>query len=140
MLAPEPSLLRPVTVNLSAGAYDELTKEAQRRSTAEGSQMSVSGIIEDKLLPGRSFKWAFGASRDLPPGFCINFKGTDYENRYDQVARSAARGAVALAIVGFGWGSWVTGGSAGLTAKTRSENAVVAALAPICATQFSKSS
>ena len=56
LLAPEPSLLRPVTVNLSAGAYDELTKEAQRRSTAEGSQMSVSGIIEDKLLPGRSFK------------------------------------------------------------------------------------
>jgi hypothetical protein len=47
-------------------------------------------------------------------------------------------GAVALAMVGFGWGGWVTGGSAELTAKTRSENAVVAALAPICATQFRK--
>jgi hypothetical protein len=47
-------------------------------------------------------------------------------------------GAVALAIVGFGWGGWVTGGSAELTAKTSSENAVVAALAPICAAQFQK--
>jgi hypothetical protein len=55
-LAPEPSLLRPVTVNLSAGAYDELAKEAQRRSTAEGSPMSVSGIIEERLLIGKSFK------------------------------------------------------------------------------------
>jgi hypothetical protein len=55
-LAPEPSLLRPVTVSLSAGDYDELTKEARRRSTAEGSQMSVSGIIEEKLFTGKSFK------------------------------------------------------------------------------------
>ena len=47
-------------------------------------------------------------------------------------------GAVALAMVGFGWGGWVTAGSAELTAKTRSENAVVAVLAPICATQFQK--
>jgi hypothetical protein len=49
-LAPEPSLLRPVTVNLSAAAYNELANEAQRRSTAEGSPMTVSGIIEEKLL------------------------------------------------------------------------------------------
>jgi hypothetical protein len=55
-LAPEPNLLRPVTVNLSAGAYDELANEAQRRSTAEGSQMTVSEIIEEKLLTGKSFK------------------------------------------------------------------------------------
>ena len=47
-------------------------------------------------------------------------------------------GAVALAVVGFGWGGWVTAGSAELAAKTRSENAVVAVLAPICATQFQK--
>jgi hypothetical protein len=49
-LAPDPSPLRPVTVNLSAGAYDELAKEAQRRTTAEGSPMTISGIIEEKLL------------------------------------------------------------------------------------------
>jgi hypothetical protein len=49
-LAPQPSLLRPVTVNLSAGAYNELAKEAQQRSTADGSLMTVSGIIEEKLF------------------------------------------------------------------------------------------
>lgn len=55
-LAPEPNLLRPVTVNLSAGAYDDLANEARRRSTAEGSPMTVSGIIVEKLLIGKSFK------------------------------------------------------------------------------------
>jgi hypothetical protein len=48
----------------------------------------------------------------------------------------AVGGAVALAIVGFSWGGWVTGASAERTAKSRSEAAVVTALAPICASQF----
>lgn len=48
----------------------------------------------------------------------------------------AVGGALALAIVGFSWGGWVTGASAERTAKNRSEAAVVTALAPICATQF----
>jgi hypothetical protein len=55
-LAPEPSQLRPVTVNLSSGVYDEIANEARRRSIAKGSQMTVSGIIEEKLLTGKSFK------------------------------------------------------------------------------------
>jgi hypothetical protein len=55
-LAPEPSLLRPVTVNLSSGVYDEIANEARRRSIAKGSPMTVSGIIEEKLLTGKSFK------------------------------------------------------------------------------------
>jgi alpha/beta superfamily hydrolase len=50
----------------------------------------------------------------------------------------AVGGAVALAIVGFSWGGWVTGASAERTAKSRSEAAVVTALAPICASQFQK--
>jgi alpha/beta superfamily hydrolase len=48
----------------------------------------------------------------------------------------ALGGAIALAIIGFSWGGWVTNISAERTAKTRSEAAVVAALAPICASQF----
>ncbi len=44
-------------------------------------------------------------------------------------------GAVALAIVGFSWGGWVTGGTANLQASERSETAVVAALASICVDQ-----
>jgi hypothetical protein len=50
-LAPDPSLSRQVTVNLSAGAYDELANEARQRRTAEGSLITVSGIIEEKLFP-----------------------------------------------------------------------------------------
>ena len=75
-LAPEPSLLRPVTVNLSAGAYDELTKEARRRSTVEGSEMTVSGIIEEKLLrpPLRASNEPFGANQLSPPGIASNPK------------------------------------------------------------------
>jgi len=44
----------------------------------------------------------------------------------------AASGAVALAIMGFGWGSWVTGGTAETLAKNSAATAVVAALPPIC--------
>lgn len=52
----------------------------------------------------------------------------------------AVGGAVALAIVGFGWGGWVTGGTADEMANDRAESAVVAALAPICVAQFQKQS
>ena len=48
----------------------------------------------------------------------------------------AVGGAIFLAIVGFSWGGWVTGGSSAQAAKHSAETAVVAALAPICATQF----
>lgn len=48
----------------------------------------------------------------------------------------AAGGATALAIIGFGWGGWITGGSA----DNRASSAVVAALAPICLAQFQQKS
>ena len=41
-------------------------------------------------------------------------------------------GAVAITIIGFGWGGWVTQGRAESDANLR----VVAALAPICVVQF----
>ena len=50
----------------------------------------------------------------------------------------AVGGAVALAIIGFVWGGWVTSSSARLMAKQQSEAAVVAVLAPICVEQFQK--
>lgn len=50
--------------------------------------------------------------------------------------RGAAVGAIALAIVGFSWGGWVTGGTAETLAKNRAATAVVAALAPICVEKF----
>ena len=45
-------------------------------------------------------------------------------------------GAVAMAIVGFTWGGWVTGGKSELAASQRADSAVVAALAPICVERF----
>jgi hypothetical protein len=48
----------------------------------------------------------------------------------------AAGGAVALAIVGFTWGGWVTGSKAETDATQRASSAVVVALAPVCVERF----
>jgi len=48
----------------------------------------------------------------------------------------AAGGAAALAILGFTWGGWLTAGSAATQANQRASEAVVTALAPICADNF----
>lgn len=50
--------------------------------------------------------------------------------------KGAAVGAVALAIVGFSWGGWVTGSTAEQMMDTATQTAMVAALAPICADKF----
>lgn len=49
-----------------------------------------------------------------------------------------AIGAVAAAIVGFSWGGWVTGGTAEKASLARANEAVVAALAPICVDNFQR--
>jgi alpha/beta superfamily hydrolase len=41
-----------------------------------------------------------------------------------------------MAIVGFSWGGWVTGGKAESVASQRANDAVVAALAPVCVERF----
>jgi hypothetical protein len=48
-------------------------------------------------------------------------------------------GACALAVVGFNWGGWVTGGTAEANASQRSKSAVVTALAPMCVAKFKAS-
>ena len=53
-----------------------------------------------------------------------------------RLLQGAAIGAVATMVVGFGWGGWSLGSTAGKMAKDRSEVAVVAALAPVCADKF----
>mgnify|MGYP000539484730 CR=1 FL=1 len=52
----------------------------------------------------------------------------------------AAGGAIVLAIIGFSWGGWVTGGTAQKMAEKLSREAVVARLAPICVEQFNQDS
>jgi hypothetical protein len=49
----------------------------------------------------------------------------------------AAGGAVALAIVGFTWGGWMT--TATKLADERADSAVVAVLTPICVEKFQQS-
>ena len=49
-----------------------------------------------------------------------------------------AGGAVALAVVGFGWGGWITGGKAEAAALMRVNDAVVVALAPVCVDKFQR--
>jgi hypothetical protein len=48
----------------------------------------------------------------------------------------ALGGAVAMAIVGFSWGGWVTGGKSETAAALRASSAVTAALAPVCVAKF----
>jgi hypothetical protein len=48
----------------------------------------------------------------------------------------AGAGALALAIVGFTWAGWMSAASAERMAGTRADTATVAALAPICVSQF----
>lgn len=48
----------------------------------------------------------------------------------------AAGGAIALAIVGFSWGGWVTGKKAETSAVERANAAVIGALAPVCVDKF----
>ena len=53
---------------------------------------------------------------------------------------SAIGGAIVLAIIGFNWGGWVTGGTAQKMADEIAEEAVVSRLAPICVEQFRQDS
>lgn len=48
----------------------------------------------------------------------------------------AAGGALLLAIIGFNWAGWTLGSTAMNNAKNAAEQAVTAALAPICADKF----
>ena len=47
-----------------------------------------------------------------------------------------AIGAIVLAIIGFVWGGWVSGGTAQKMAEEMAEDAVVDRLAQICVAQF----
>lgn len=47
-------------------------------------------------------------------------------------------GAIALAIVGFGWGGWTTGSTATAMADKQASVEVANALAPICFSQFNQ--
>ena len=51
---------------------------------------------------------------------------------------SAIGGAILIAIVGFGWGGWVTGGTAQKMAAEMTSAALVDRLAPLCLVRFNQ--
>jgi hypothetical protein len=53
---------------------------------------------------------------------------------------SALGGAIVLAIIGFNWGGWVTGGSASAMAKEFATHAVAESLGSICVEQINPES
>jgi hypothetical protein len=53
-----------------------------------------------------------------------------------RLLQGAAVGAAATIVIGFNWGGWSLGSTADKMAKERSELAVIAALAPVCADKF----
>jgi hypothetical protein len=55
-----------------------------------------------------------------------------------RLMQGAAVGAIATMAVGFGFAGWTLGGTAEKMAATRTNNALVAALAPICANKFTQ--
>jgi hypothetical protein len=56
------------------------------------------------------------------------------------VAGSAIGGAILLAVVGFNWGGWMTGGAAEAMAKETAADAVAERLGSICVAQFNADS
>jgi hypothetical protein len=52
----------------------------------------------------------------------------------------AVGGAAALAIIGFSWGGWVTGGNADALARQQVQAALVEVLTPICVDKFNRAS
>lgn len=52
------------------------------------------------------------------------------------VVWGAIGGALALAVIGFTWGGWVTGGTVASLNKQAASKAVIAVLAPICVDNY----
>jgi len=56
------------------------------------------------------------------------------------VLLGAVGGGIVLAVIGFAWGGWVTGGTAEKMAEELAQTTVVARLAPICVEQYNQDS
>jgi len=64
----------------------------------------------------------------------------NWQEKIKLVALGAIGGAIVLAIIGFAWGGWVTGGTAQKMAKEMADKAVIDRLAPICVLQANQDS
>lgn len=53
-----------------------------------------------------------------------------------RLLQGACAGAIAITVIGFNWGGWSLASTTEKLARQKSEQAVVAALAPVCAEKF----
>src|SRR5271165_5519762 len=77
---------------------------------------------------GIQFNWAKGKPVQLPS----MLQGESLT----RLLQGAAVGAIATIGIGFSWGGWSLASTANEMAKQRSEQAVVLAMAPVCADKF----
>ena len=89
-----------------------------------------------KRKPAPSQRAATGKVEEVQPGMRQRWNGVQASKT---VILWLLIGAVVLTmIVGFGWGGWLTGGSAQDVADTAADEAVIMRLAPICVAQFNE--
>jgi hypothetical protein len=58
------------------------------------------------------------------------------KDKIKSVVLGAGCGAIAITIIGFSWGGWVTGSKASVLIENSASDAVVERLSPICVAQF----
>ena len=75
----------------------------------------------------------------MPGRLYSDHKEGAMEEKWTYGLWGAAIGAAALAVGGFSWGGWMTGGSAEALTTKRSQAALVAVLTPICIERFKAS-
>jgi hypothetical protein len=83
------------------------------------------------LIIGRAILRAPSCGPLAPKGYSMQFP-----TNTKPMVWGAVVGAAACMIIGFTWGGWVTGGTARKDSAAASHDAVVTALAPICAERF----
>src|ERR1700756_3054982 len=89
---------------------------------------TILGLLDLSLLRGVK-----------PAGSKLGFRRClmDWE-KIKPVLWGAVGGAIALAVIGFNWGGWVTSGTAEARAKETAVTAVAERLGAICVAQFNR--
>jgi hypothetical protein len=101
-------------------------------STKKASPSDIVGVF---IALGRERRKLSAALQTGWGDACCRFSGVRVcaQDRHDNSAVwGAIGGAVAAMIIGFVWGGWVTGGTAGKMETASAEAAVVLAFTPLC--------
>lgn len=114
---------------LSASAASSAPRTAALKASAHDTPISRRSASTWQY--GREM----GRVRGLAPSFG-NHNNMQVPSELKPAAWGAVGGAIAIAVIGFSWGGWVTGGAADKAAKEAADSAIVRVLAPICAEKF----